>query len=74
MIVSIINKEQIGISWKDLPALALFNPPENKNIVFPKDIKFTFENIDLFLEKGIDSVMKNETIKYEGNNIIYFLL
>ena len=61
------KKEQIGIYWNDLPSLALLNPPENIKIVFPKDIKTTKENVDLFLDKAIESAMKNETLIYKGN-------
>eukprot|EP00345_Euplotes_harpa_P012798 CAMPEP_0168350554 /NCGR_PEP_ID=MMETSP0213-20121227/21205_1 /TAXON_ID=151035 /ORGANISM="Euplotes harpa, Strain FSP1.4" /LENGTH=329 /DNA_ID=CAMNT_0008360957 /DNA_START=91 /DNA_END=1080 /DNA_ORIENTATION=- len=60
------RKSLIGINWNTLPAFGLYNPPEDKYVVFPKDVPMTKQNLKRFLEHGITSAMKNITLSYNN--------
>lgn len=53
-------KQELGITWNDLPSLALFNPPAKTPVVFPKDKEFTKENLKIFFDKGIDAAIEKK--------------
>ena len=57
-----IKKKEIGITWDKLPSFALFNPPEDLPVVFPQDKKMNKENLDIFLEKGIEATIHHKPI------------
>jgi hypothetical protein len=55
-------KKDIGITWTALPSLALFNPPEDTPVVFPKDKEITKENLIIFFSNGIDSAINKKDV------------